>query len=129
MNYQQLAIELRARRVKAGLTQTELARRIGGTTQPAVARVESGRGRPSLAFVDRWAAATGYPLSITLGESPKPLTWGEKGKLVRDVLGENAFDPWLRLDAKEARGLNVDVERRYLASIRRRRTRTKAPLG
>jgi hypothetical protein len=44
----------------------------------------------------------------------KALTWTEKGKLVREVLGPNAFDPWQRLGEKAGRGLDINVEARYL---------------
>ena len=125
-----LALELRARRLRAGWTQTDLARAIG-STQPAVARVESGGVIPSLPFVDRWVAATGYPLTLTLGENPKTLTSQQKGQLVRDVLGDDAFDPWLRLEEKRARGMNVEPERRYLMSTLgpRRKAKTGSSRG
>ncbi len=126
MSPAQLAVELRARRLRAGWTQTELAQAIG-STQPAVARVEAGGVIPSLPFVDRWVAATGYPLTITLGESPKTLTPRQKGQLVRDVLGDDVFDPWERLDEKRARGMNIEPERRYLMSTGRPRKKAKAP--
>jgi ribosome-binding protein aMBF1 (putative translation factor) len=45
-------------RNRAGLTQEELARRMG-TTQPVVARLESGRSRPSMRTLERLAEATG----------------------------------------------------------------------
>ena len=120
MSPSQLAVELRARRLKAGLTQAALAKALG-TTQPAVARVETGGIVPSLPFVDRWATATGYPMMITLGEAQKALTPSQKARLVRDILGDDAFDPWARLEDKRARGLNVEPERRYLMTSRPRR--------
>lgn len=52
-----------AARKRAGLTQTELARRMG-TTQPAVTRMESGRVQPSLRTLQRLARATGSRLMI-----------------------------------------------------------------
>src|ERR1700686_5876066 len=39
-------------RNRAGLTQEELARKMG-TTQPVVARLESGRSRPSMQTLER----------------------------------------------------------------------------
>jgi ribosome-binding protein aMBF1 (putative translation factor) len=48
----------------AGLTQEELARKMG-TTQPVVARLESGRARPSLRTLERLARATRSRLVIT----------------------------------------------------------------
>ncbi len=50
-------------RNRAGLTQQELARKMG-TTQPVVARLESGRIRPSMRTLERLAAATGSRLLI-----------------------------------------------------------------
>jgi ribosome-binding protein aMBF1 (putative translation factor) len=52
-----------AARNRAGLTQTELAEKMG-TTQPAVARMESGRVQPSLQTLHRLARATGSRLMI-----------------------------------------------------------------
>jgi predicted transcriptional regulator len=52
-----------AARSRAGLTQTELARKMG-TTQPVVARMESGRIQPSLRTLQRLAQATGSKLMI-----------------------------------------------------------------
>ncbi len=51
-------------RTRAGLTQEELARKMG-TTQPVVARLESGRGRPSMRTLERLAQATGSRLLIS----------------------------------------------------------------
>jgi len=53
-------------RNRAGLTQEELARRMG-TTQPVVARLESGRVRPSMRTLERLAEATGSRLLISFG--------------------------------------------------------------
>ena len=50
-------------RNRAGLTQQELADRMG-TTQPVVARLESGRVRPSMRTLARLAEATGSRLII-----------------------------------------------------------------
>jgi len=51
-------------RNRAGLTQQELARKMG-TTQPVVARLESGRTRPSMRTLERLAKATGSRLLIS----------------------------------------------------------------
>ena len=50
-------------RKRAGLTQMELAQKMG-TTQPAVTRMESGRIQPSLRTLRRLAQATGSRLMI-----------------------------------------------------------------
>jgi len=52
-----------AARNRAGLTQMELARKMG-TTQPVVARMEGGRIQPSLRTLQRLAQATGSRLTI-----------------------------------------------------------------
>jgi transcriptional regulator with XRE-family HTH domain len=52
-----LASELIATRARAGLTQAQLAKRMG-TTQSAIARLESGR-LPSVKTLQRFAKATG----------------------------------------------------------------------
>ena len=51
-------------RVRAGLSQAQLARRMR-TTQSTVARLESGRSRPSTRTLDRLARATGHRLKIS----------------------------------------------------------------
>jgi transcriptional regulator with XRE-family HTH domain len=57
---------LRAR-ASAGITQAEVADRIG-TTQSAVARLESGKGKhsPSLATLQKYAHALGCRLELRL---------------------------------------------------------------
>jgi len=54
-------------RAAAGITQAEVAERIG-TTQSAVARLESGRGKhsPSLATLQKYAHALGCRLELRL---------------------------------------------------------------
>jgi len=51
-------------RNRAGLTQKQLARKMG-TTQPVVARLESGRSKPSMRTLERLAEATGSRLLIS----------------------------------------------------------------
>lgn len=54
-------------RAAAGITQAEVAERIG-TTQSAIARLESGGGKhsPSLATLQKYAHALGYRLELRL---------------------------------------------------------------
>ena len=52
-------------RVRKGLTQAELARKIG-TKQSAIARLESGSANPSVSFLERMASATGSELIIQI---------------------------------------------------------------
>lgn len=51
-------------RLKAGLTQEQLAERMD-TTQSVIARLESGRTRPSTQTLERLALATGTRLKIS----------------------------------------------------------------
>jgi ribosome-binding protein aMBF1 (putative translation factor) len=51
-------------RAHAGLTQEELAERMG-TSQSAIARLESGRSRPSTTTLAKLAAATGTKLRVS----------------------------------------------------------------
>ena len=51
-------------RMRAGLSQTQLAKRMK-TTQSAIARLESGRGKPSTRTLARFAKATGHRLKIS----------------------------------------------------------------
>lgn len=57
-----LSDELVARRRHLGLSQTEVAARMG-TSQSAVARFESGQGDVRLSTLERYAAAVGWDLS------------------------------------------------------------------
>ena len=55
------------RRIKKGLTQRELARKIG-TKQSAISRFESGTYNPSFSFLQKLADALGVRLKISLME-------------------------------------------------------------
>ncbi len=59
-----LATALIRARSDAGLTQAELAERMG-TTQSAVARMEGGKGRPSTTTLAKVAKATGTRLRVS----------------------------------------------------------------
>ena len=56
---------IREARKRAGLTQTELAGRLG-SHQSVLARWETGRARPDLATVKRAVRAAGFELGISL---------------------------------------------------------------
>lgn len=56
-------------RANAGLTQAEIAERLG-TTQSAVARLESGTGNPSVGTLKRYATALGCRLEVKLVKTP-----------------------------------------------------------
>ena len=59
-----LARELIEARTRAGLSQSDVAVRMG-TSQPAVARLESGH-KPSLKTLERYAEAVGMKVEIHL---------------------------------------------------------------
>ena len=63
----ELLDEILKARTASGLTQAEVAARIG-TTQSAVARLESeiGKHSPSIATLKRYASALGYKLQVRL---------------------------------------------------------------
>lgn len=61
----EFAEQVRALRVRAGISQSELARRIG-TTQSAVARLEGGGVFPTIATLERVAEALGAELVVRL---------------------------------------------------------------
>ena len=60
----ELARKLIKARVRAGMSQSEVAIRMG-TSQPTVARLESGH-KPSLKTLERYADAVGMKLEINL---------------------------------------------------------------
>lgn len=60
-----VARELIAARVRAGLTQEQLAEKMQ-TTQSTIARLESGRTLPSLRTLSRYADATGSRAVVRL---------------------------------------------------------------
>jgi predicted transcriptional regulator len=60
-----LARELIKARIRSGLTQKQLAEKMG-TTQSSIARIESGSSLPSLRSLKRYATATGSKMRIYL---------------------------------------------------------------
>jgi len=64
----ELAFTLAEARRKAGLTQSELAARMG-TSQAAVARIEGGRGAPKWSTIERYARAVGARPVVRLLEA------------------------------------------------------------
>jgi len=68
-------------RTAAGVTQAEVAERIG-TTQSAVARLESGRGKhsPSIATLEKYAHALGCRLELRLVNDMASRKAGDQAK-------------------------------------------------
>ena len=54
-------------RTSAGMTQSELARRMG-TTQSAIARMENSGSLPTLELLDRVGRAIGTAITLIVGE-------------------------------------------------------------
>lgn len=67
----------RALRRTAGLTQQELAQRMG-TTASAIARLEAGGTSPTFATLDRLAGALGVQLRLSVADQQDlpPVTFG-----------------------------------------------------
>jgi transcriptional regulator with XRE-family HTH domain len=74
-------------RASAGITQTEVAERIG-TTQSAIARLESGdkKHSPSLATLQKYAQALGCRLELRLVKKTK-------ARMTRDRSGSSTLSP------------------------------------
>jgi len=62
-----LSDELVSRRLELGLSQTQVAARMG-TSQSAVARLEAGEGDVRLSTLERYANAVGLEIAWRLGE-------------------------------------------------------------
>jgi ribosome-binding protein aMBF1 (putative translation factor) len=66
-----LVSDLAAQRQAAGMSQTEVAARMG-TSQSAVARLESGDADTRASTLERYAAAIGSQISWRLHQSDRP---------------------------------------------------------
>jgi len=92
----EMGLILAGARKRSGKTQAEVARAMG-TTQPAIARAEAGYRMPTLGFIDRWARATGAPISLELGQTRQQAQpAASRRAIARSVLGPGRFNPWDR---------------------------------
>ncbi len=66
----QIGTQIEVARARKGMTQTELARRVG-TKQPSIARIESGTSLPSVSFLVKIADALGLRLDVSIAVSTK----------------------------------------------------------
>ena len=108
-----------------GKTQVEVARSMG-TTQSAIARAEAGDRMPTLGFIDRWARATGAPITLELGRpASRTETAAKRRAMVRSALGPGRFHPWERNPSPiEAKLLDqAGLTREHFARIRKPRHR------
>ncbi len=101
-----LAAALSARRVELGLSQTEVAARMG-TSQSAVARLESGQADLRLSTLERYAAALGQRLDWNLslisveaerGHMSTGGPWDEHPSLDAQLLERRVVRIWGALD-------------------------------
>lgn len=125
----ELGLILAAARQRSGQTQAQLAKAMM-TTQPAVARAEAGYRMPSIDFIERWARATGEPITLRLGAAnPRRMSVAARRSLVRSVLGPGRFNPWDRnpspVEAELLESAGLDREH----FDRLRRSRGKKPLS
>ena len=90
-----LVSELTAQRQAAGLSQTQVAARMG-TSQSAVARLESGEADVRASTLERYAAAVGSQISWRLDDTP---------------LARTGPEPRLRLDPGGGRGQPAPPDR------------------
>lgn len=107
-----------AARLRAGLSQHELAAR-AGTSQPAIARLESGQANPTVATLERILAAAGFHLRCELVpvERPDPIVQAYKRDVDRSTIRENlrrTIDERLRLN-EESLALGVELQRAVAA--------------
>lgn len=65
------SILIRDARRSAGLTQAQLAERLG-TTQPVIARLERGGSNPTFETVERALVAAGYQIELRATRRPAP---------------------------------------------------------
>jgi transcriptional regulator with XRE-family HTH domain len=92
----EIGLILAKARRRSGKTQAELAQAMG-TTQPAIARAEAGYRVSTIGFIDRWARATGAPISLRLGQPRRGMQpAATRRAMVRSVLGSARFNPWDR---------------------------------
>lgn len=103
----------REARRRAGLTQQQLARRLG-ISQASLARLESPRANPTVATLDRVLAATGQRLELGLTPAMPSVDIG----LLREAL---RLSPAERIATAER--LLDDAERIAAARVRSRRPR------
>ena len=78
-------------RAESGLTQAEVAARVG-TTQSAIARLESAEPKhsPSIATLQQYAKAMGYKVRIALVKEERRLTTRSSGRAAKAAARRSA---------------------------------------
>lgn len=109
------AADIREARRRCGLTQEELARRVG-TSQEAISAYENGRREPSLSTFRRVLAATGSRLIVQSGHrpihQPSPARLEHAARTLAEVLAlaealPTRHEPELRFPGRGALGGGV----------------------
>jgi transcriptional regulator with XRE-family HTH domain len=104
----ELGLVLTRARRKTGLTQAEVAERLG-TTQSVISRAEAGQVLPSLRFLERFAEAVEQPIVIEFRPGKRELTRRERRQRVRRATGNYVFNPWDRSPSEaEVKSLIAD---------------------
>ncbi len=122
MTKSEVGLTLANARRRCGKTQAALAQAMG-TTQPVIARAEAGYRMPTLGFIDRWARATGAPITLELGAAQRGMQPASARRaMVRSALGSGRFNPWDRNPAPvEAELLEqTGQDREYFDRLKRR---------
>lgn len=67
MTNRDIVASLKALRLSAGLTQAEIAERLGkgGYTQTVVSKIETNERNVGISLLTQWAAACGYDVQIS----------------------------------------------------------------
>jgi transcriptional regulator with XRE-family HTH domain len=78
-------------RIESGLTQAEVAARVG-TTQSAIARLESAASKhsPSIATLQKYAKALGYKVEVRLVKEERRLTKRSIGRAAKAAARRSA---------------------------------------
>jgi len=100
----ELAYQIARLRISRGLTQQELADRVG-TKQPSIARLESGRTSPNVRFLRRVLDALGGSLSLQTEPEATP----EPDTNIGNVFTRVRMPPVLKIksEAEETESINV----------------------
>jgi transcriptional regulator with XRE-family HTH domain len=116
--------EILKARAESGVTQAELAARIG-TTQSAVARLETAMGKhsPSIGTLKRYASALGYRLQVRLVKEQGLTTVEEMTHSV--PVDSNSLLARARALRRTPKGIRM-TDRRLNALKRRRKGMSKA---
>jgi transcriptional regulator with XRE-family HTH domain len=84
---------VRRAREESGITQFELAERLG-CKQPAISRLEGGGVSPNMSTLQRIAAALGFQLEIQMVPRDRVFTTGQPFRFTTTPSGDPAFRSW-----------------------------------